>query len=96
MAASEGERAALCRMARARRFAPGSGDCRAVRMEGASAMARTRVKLRGARSLTVRESSGLGSWVVIVRRISVSGGRRVGMSGGVLSSGVEKLVRELA
>ena len=48
-------------MARARRFAPGSGDCSAVRMEGASAMVRMRLKVRGARSLTVSESRGVGS-----------------------------------
>lgn len=32
------------------------------------------------------ERRGLGSWAVVARRTSVSGGRRVGISGGVLSS----------
>lgn len=59
-------------------------------MEGASAMVRVRLKERGARSLTVSESRGVGSWVV-ERRISVNGGRIVGMSGGVLSSVLKRL-----
>lgn len=72
-------------MARARRLAPGRGEFRAVRMDEGSAMVRVRVKVKGERSLMVRESRGEGSCVVDLR-IWVSGGRTVGRRGGMLDS----------
>jgi len=73
-------------MARARRLAPERGEFKAVRMDGGSAMVRVRVKVRGERSLMVRERRGEGSCVVDLR-IWVRGGRTVGRRGGMLDSG---------
>lgn len=72
-------------MARARRLAPGKGESKAARMDGGSAMVRVRVKVKGERSLMVRERRGEGSCVVDLR-IWVRGGRTVGRRGGMLDS----------
>jgi hypothetical protein len=84
-AASEGVLAALWRIARARRLAPGRGEFKAVRIDGGSAMVRVRVKVNGERNLMVRERRGEGSCVVVLR-ISVRIGRTVGRRGGMLDS----------
>lgn len=91
MAASDGALAALCRIASARRFAPGRGEPSAVSSVGGSAMVSVRVNVSGERSLMVSVRRGVGSWVVDLR-IVVRGGRREGRRGGILSS-VGMLVR---
>ena len=78
--------AALWMMARASRFAPGSGEPSAVMREGGSAMARDSEKESGERSLMVRERRGVGSWVV-ERRTEERRGRSVGRRGGMLAPG---------
>lgn len=78
--------AALCKMDKARRFAPGRGEFRARRSASGVARGSTCWKEMGERSFVVRERRGDGFWVVMLKRRALRRGSRVGRTEVVFAS----------